>query len=117
MIHDFSSRKLPLRIDFKNTMLRLRFFFVVNKCFVHPSYHSRTSFGVSSSVLREFFENSRRIPEAASRILEETPKDVRSILEENPKDVRRWYGYDTKEARITLEDSLINLLLFIHIFK
>jgi len=40
-------------------------------------YHPRRSFGLSSRFLREFFETSRRIPEAASRILEELSKDLR----------------------------------------
>ena len=43
-----------------------------------------------SRFLREFFENSRRIPEAASRILEETSKDVRLKCEGSPCIVLRW---------------------------
>jgi len=78
-IHKPSSKKrssislrenYPLKLIFKNTMLRFRFFFMNNRQIL------RTITVHSSRFLRGFFESSRRIPEAASRILEETSKDV-----------------------------------------
>ncbi len=90
-IHKPSSKKrssislrenYPLKLIFKNTMLRFRFFFMKNRQIL------RTITVHSSRFLRGFFESS-------SRVLEGFPKRLRGFS----KKPRRMYGYDTALIR------------------
>jgi hypothetical protein len=63
--------------------------YFLRKSFEWASEILRTIFVHPSGLLRGCFETSRRIPEAASRILEETSKDVRGKYEGCTEDSRR----------------------------